>query len=198
MQTNAPATGEWVDQYNRAIAFGQIGGATGAPLPTHASTHASNGSDPITPASIGAVTLVTNDILTAPRQVILRADGVNLLAAVGTRTLLYTVPAGFTYTTSSIKAIITSTNQSVAFTTAPEFAVTNGSLQDTSNDLVFSSNRVHAVGDVLFQVGSYGTTSLRKAATDTVGLSVTTPARAGGTQTAMLATFIILGELYPQ
>jgi hypothetical protein len=199
MQTNAPATGEWVDQYNRAIAFGQIGGATGAPLPTHASTHASDGADPITPASIGAVTLATNNILTAPRQAILRANNVDLLAAVGTRTLLYTVPAGFTYTTTSIKVIITSTNQSVAFTTAPEFAVTNGSLQDTANDLALSTARVHAVGDVILLVNGYGSASAsRKTATDTVGFSVVSPARVGGTQTVMLATVIILGELYPQ
>ena len=148
------------------------------------------------PSDIGAAAGVTNNILTTPSKTIFRADNVNILAAVGTRILLYTVPAGFTYTTTSMKAIITSTDQSVAFTTAPELAITNGSLQDTSNDLVFSSNRVHAVGDVIFQVGSFGTTSVRKTATDTVGLSVTNPARAGGTQTVMLATVIVEGELY--
>ena len=148
------------------------------------------------PSDIGAAAGVTNNILTTPSKTIFRADNVDILAAVGTRILLYTVPAGFTYTTTSIKAIITSTDQSVAFTTAPELAVTNGSLQDTSNDLVFSSNRVHTVGDVIFQVGSFGTTSLRKTATDTVGLSVTTPARVGGTQTILRATIIVEGELY--
>lgn len=55
MQTNAPAGSEFVDQYNRAVTFGQIGGANGAPLPSHASTHATGGSDAITPASIGAL-----------------------------------------------------------------------------------------------------------------------------------------------
>jgi hypothetical protein len=55
MQTNAPAGGEWVDQYNRAIAFGQINVDQLANLPAHASTHATGGSDAITPASIGAV-----------------------------------------------------------------------------------------------------------------------------------------------
>jgi hypothetical protein len=58
MQTNAPAGSEFVDQYNRAVSFGQIGGANGAPLPAHASTHATDGSDPVTPASIGTVSFL--------------------------------------------------------------------------------------------------------------------------------------------
>ena len=149
------------------------------------------------PSDIGAAAGVTNNILTTPSKAIFRADNVDLLAAVGTRTLLYTVPAGFTFTTTSIKAIITSTDQSVAFTTAPEFSVTNGSLQDTANDLAFSSTRVYAVGDVVLQVSSYGGASTaRRIVTDTVGFSVANPARAGGTQTVMLATVIVEGELY--
>jgi hypothetical protein len=149
------------------------------------------------PSDIGAAAGVTNDILTTPSKAIFRADNVDLLAAVGTRTILYTVPAGFSFTTTSIKAIITSTNQSVAFITPPEFSVTNGSLQDTANDLALSSTRVHAVGDVTLHVSSYGgASSTRKTATDTVGFSVVSPARAGGTQTVMLATVIVEGELY--
>ena len=197
MQTNAPAGSEFVDQYNRAVAFGQIGGVNGAPLPAHASTHATGGSDPVTPDSIGAVTLATNNISTVPRKAIFRADGVNLLAAVTTRTVVYTVPAGFSFTPTSMKLVITSTDQSVAFTTAPEFVVTNGSLQDTCNDLVLSTSRVHAVGDVILSGGSFGAgTTGRKVATDTVGISITTPARAGGTQSVMVGTFFIEGELY--
>lgn len=197
MQTNAPAGLEFVDQYNRAVAFGQIGGVNGAPLPAHASTHATGGSDIVTPDSIGAVTLVTNNISTVPRKATFRVDGVNLLAAVTTRTVLYTVPAGFSFATTSIKLIITSTDQSVPFTTPPEFVVTNGSLLETCNDLALSSTRVHAVGDVILSGGSFGAGSTaRKVATDTVGLSVTTPARAGGTQSVMLGTFFVEGELY--
>jgi hypothetical protein len=197
MQTNAPAGSEFVDQYNRAVAFGQIGGVNGAPLPAHASTHATGGSDPVTPASIGAVTLATNNISTVPRKAIFRVDGVNLLAALNTRTILYTVPAGFVFTTTSMKLIITSTDQSVAFTTAPEFVVTNGSLQETCNDLVLSTSRVHAVDDIILSGGSFGAGNTgRKTATDTVGISVTAPARAGGTQTIMLGTFFVEGELY--
>ena len=149
------------------------------------------------PSDIGAAAGVTNDILTTPRKAMLRADNVDLLAAVGTRTLLYTVPAGFSFTTSSIKVIITSTDQSVAFTTAPEFVVTNGSIQDTCNDLALSTARVHVVGDVILLVNGYGSASAsRKTATDTVGFSVVSPARVGGTQTVMLATIIVEGELY--
>jgi hypothetical protein len=58
MQTNAPAGGEWVDQYNRAITFGQINVDQLANLPAHASTHATGGSDAITPASIGSVSFL--------------------------------------------------------------------------------------------------------------------------------------------
>jgi hypothetical protein len=148
------------------------------------------------PSDIGAAAGVTNNILTTPSKAIFRADNVDLLAAVGTRTLLYTVPAGFTFITTYSKVIITSTDQSVAFTTPPEFSVTNGSLQDTANDLILSSNRVHAVGDAILQSGSYGTTGLRKTATDTVGFSVANPARAGGTQTILRATVIVEGDLY--
>jgi hypothetical protein len=149
------------------------------------------------PSDIGAAAGVTNNILTTPSKAIFRADNVDLLAAVGTRTLLYTVPAGFTFTTTSIKVIITSSDQSVAFTTAPEYSVTNGSLQDTTNDLVLSIARVHAVGDVILLAGNYGAASAgRKTATDTVGFSIVSPARVGGTQTVLLATVIVEGELY--
>lgn len=58
MQTNAPAGSEWVDQYNRAITFGQINVDQLANLPAHASTHATGGSDAITPASIGSVSFL--------------------------------------------------------------------------------------------------------------------------------------------
>lgn len=53
MQTNAPATGEWVDQFNRAVTFRQID-IDQAALPAHASTHAVGGSDSVSAASIGA------------------------------------------------------------------------------------------------------------------------------------------------
>lgn len=52
-QTNAPAGSEWVDQFNRAVQFGQIN-VDPLGLPKHASTHATGGSDAVSPASIGA------------------------------------------------------------------------------------------------------------------------------------------------
>jgi hypothetical protein len=197
MQTNAPAGGEWVDQYNRAIAFGQINVDQLVNLPAHASTHATGGSDPVTPASIGAVSLVTNNVNIVPKSAYFRADGVNLLAAVTSNTVLFPVPAGFFFTASSVKVIITSTNQSVAFTTAPEFEVTNGSGIKLCNALALSATRVHAVGDVIMAGGSFGGGSTaRKIATDTVDFTVVNPARAGGTQTIMLGSVFIQGELY--
>jgi hypothetical protein len=53
-QTPSPARSDFVDQYNRAIQFGQI--YAGA-LPAHAVNHMIGGSDLITPAGIGAVDL---------------------------------------------------------------------------------------------------------------------------------------------
>jgi hypothetical protein len=50
MQTNAPAGGDFVDQFNRAVVFEQID-ITLASLPKHASTHASGGSDPVSISS---------------------------------------------------------------------------------------------------------------------------------------------------
>lgn len=197
MQTNAPAGSEFVDQYNRAVAFGQIGGVNGAPLPAHASTHATGGSDPVTPASIGAVSLVTNNAAIVPRSVHLRVDGVDLLAADNTNTLLYTVPAGFTFTATSVKVIITSSNQSVGFSTAPEFEVQNGSGIKTCNVLALAvATRLFATGDVIMSGGSFGGGSTnRRISTDTVNFKVTTAA-AGGTQTTMLASVFVQGELY--
>lgn len=198
MQTNAPAGSEFVDQYNRAVAFGQIGGANGAPLPDHASTHATGGSDPVTPASIGAVSLVTNNTVTVPKSAIFRIDGVNLLATpVGSRTVFYTVPAGLKFSVSSFKFIITNTNQSVAFTTAPTFGITNTGLVKVVNDLVLSNQRVIVNGDVFNSSGSFGSGSTQRViSTDTLGLSVVSPVLAGGTQSIMEATVFVFGELY--
>ena len=53
-QTNAPAGSEWVDQFNRAVQYGQIN-VDPLGLPKHASTHAIGGSDPISALSIGAL-----------------------------------------------------------------------------------------------------------------------------------------------
>lgn len=197
MQTNAPAGGEWVDQYNRAIAFGQINVDQLANLPKHASTHATGGSDVITPASIGAVSLVTNTPATVPQSVSLRVDGVNLLAALNTNTLLYTVPVGFTFTATAVKVIITSSNQSVGFSTAPEFEVQNGSGIKTCNVLALSvAPRLFAVGDVVMAGGSFGGgNTSRRISTDTVNFKVVTAA-AGGTASTMLASVFVQGELY--
>jgi len=127
---------------------------------------------------------------------LIKLDNFNLLAATGTRVVAYTVPAGARFSTSSIKAIITSTDQSVAFTTAPSISITNGSGTKTGNDLTLSINYVNAVGNVINTSGSYGGgNAQRNVATDTVGVEIVTPGRAGGTQTSMLATIIITGEL---
>ena len=149
------------------------------------------------PSDIGAAAGVTNNILTTPSKVMIRVDGLNLLAAVNANTLLYTVPAGFSFTAASMKLIITSSDQSVGFSTAPEFEIQNGSGIKTCNVLSFSvAPRLFAVNDVIMSGGSFGGGSTsRKTSTDTVNFKVVTAA-AGGTQTTMLATLIVEGELY--
>jgi hypothetical protein len=196
MQTNAPASSEWVDQYNRAFQYGQVTIDQSASLPAHASTHASGGSDPVTPVSIGAMPLVSNNNAIAPARIVLRVDNVDLLAANGTRTSIYTVPAGSKFLVSSLKIVLTSTNQSVQFTTAPSFCVTNTATAKGLNDLALRNNGTLAAGDLFTSGGDFGSGNSRRVSiADTVGFQVTA-ALSGGTQSIMLATVIITGELY--
>jgi hypothetical protein len=150
------------------------------------------------PSDIGAVAGVTNNILTTPLKVMIRVDGINLLAAVSTNTLLYTVPAGFSFTAAYMKLIITSSDQTTTgFSTAPEFEIQNGSGIKACNVLSLSvAPRLFATGDVIMSGGSFGGGgTARRASTDTVSFKVNTAA-VGGNQTVMLATLIVEGELY--
>lgn len=148
------------------------------------------------PSDIGAAAGTSNDNLIAPTRVVLRVDNVDLLAPLNTRTSIYTVPTGSTFLTSSLKVIITNTNQSAQFTTAPTFSVTNSSLIRGLNDLALRNNGTLANGDLFTSGGDFGSGNARRVSiTDTVGFQVT-GASAGGTQPIMLATVIITGELY--
>lgn len=126
-----------------------------------------------------------------------KIDGVNMLASVGTRTLAYTVPAGLKFTASGLKMIMTSTDQSAAFTTAPSIALNNNAGNKLINDLTLSVSYVHAAGNILNQSGGYGGGGAsRTFSTDTVNVEIVGPALVGGTQTTMVASIIIMGELF--
>jgi hypothetical protein len=125
----------------------------------------------------------------------LRVDNVNLLAAVNTATTLYTVPSGLKLTPSNFKIIITNTNQSVVFGTAPIFWVTNNAGVRCMNELALTTGRTIVNGDVFASAGSFGAATQRVLCTDTLSLRVHT-ASSGGTQSSMLATVIVTGELY--
>ena len=126
-----------------------------------------------------------------------KIDGVNMLAPVGTRVVAYNVPAGLKFTASGLKMIVTSTDQSVAFTTAPSIALNNSAGAKLINDLTLSTSYIHAAGNILNQSGGYGGGGANRSfAADTVGVEIVNPALVGGTQTTMVASIIIMGELF--
>lgn len=129
-----------------------------------------------------------------------KADGINLLAATGTRQLLYTVPVGMKFTASGYKLIITATDQSAAFTTGPSIALDNttgGSQNKLINDLVLTNQYVYAVGNIINQSGGYGGGGAKRvASSDSIYATIVTPDRAGGTVTNMVASVIVIGELF--
>lgn len=53
-QTNAPASSDFVDQWNRAVLFGQIQVAGLTSVPPHKTSHSIGGTDVLTPSDIGA------------------------------------------------------------------------------------------------------------------------------------------------
>lgn len=128
---------------------------------------------------------------------LIKIDGVNLLAPVGTRTVAYNVPPGLKFTASGLKMIVTSTDQSAAFTTAPSISLNNSAANKLINDLTLSTSYVHSNGNILNQSGGYGGGgAFRTFSSDTVGVEIVNPAFAGGTQTTMIASIIIMGELF--
>jgi len=129
-----------------------------------------------------------------------RADGIDLLAAVNTRTFVANVPAGMKFSASGFKLIITSTDQSVAFTAGPSIALTNlagGSNNKLINDVTLSTNYAYAAGNIVNQSGGYGGGGAKRTfSTDSIYVEIVTPDRSGGTVTTMIASIIVMGELF--
>jgi hypothetical protein len=93
--------------------------------------------------------------------------------------------------------IVTSTDQSAAFATAPSIALNNSAGTKLINDLALSTSYTHAAGNILNQSGGYGGGGANRSfSTDTVGIEIVNPAFVGGTQTTMIASIIIMGELF--
>jgi len=134
--------------------------------------------------------------------VFLTVSNINLVAATGTRTAVYNVPAGMIFTASAIKVIITSSNQTSNFTTGPNIGITRNDGSKLFNDIVLSNSATYGayiVGDVASSAGNIGTSNAHRTySTDTVGISIVTPAYSGGTFSGvpnLVATAIIIGEL---
>jgi len=126
---------------------------------------------------------------------------VNLLASVGTRTVVFDVPPGMIFTGTTMKLLITSSNQTGVFTTGPSIALTRGDGNKIINDVTLSNlvgYGAYVVGDVASSVNSVGVSNAhRNYSTDNVGVSIGTGAYAGGTFSGvptLVATVLISGE----
>jgi hypothetical protein len=126
---------------------------------------------------------------------------VNLLASVGTRTVIFNVPPGMIFTGTTMKLLITSSNQTGVFTTGPNIALTRGDGNKIINDVTLSNTvgyGAYVVGDVASSVNSVGIANAhRHYSTDNVGVSIVTAAYAGGTFSGvptLVATVLISGE----
>lgn len=134
--------------------------------------------------------------------VYLTVANINLLAAVGTRTAIYSVPAGMVFTGTTMKLIITSSNQTGVFTTGPSLALTRSDTNKMINDVTLSNLAgygAYAVGDIASSVNSVGVSNAHRTySADTVGISIAAGAYSGGTFSGapnLVATAIVTGEL---
>jgi hypothetical protein len=148
-------------------------------------------------SALSAVYHIGNPPGTIP--VFLTIRNINALASTGTRTVGYNVPTGKRFLANSYSFVVTNTDQSSAFAVAPSIAITNGSTNKLSNDLTFSSGLTapsYGIGNISSSGGSFGSgNTLRYTSTDTVGVSIVTPAYGGGTQTVFTGDVVIVGSL---
>jgi len=148
-------------------------------------------------SALSAVYHIGNPPGTIP--VFLTIRNINALASTGTRTVGYNVPTGKRFLTNSYSFVVTNTDQSSAFAVAPSIAITNGSTNKLANDLTFSSGLTapsYGIGNISSSGGSFGSgNTLRHTSTDTVGVSIVTPAYGGGTQTVFTGDVVIVGSL---
>lgn len=180
MQTNAPAGGEWVDQFNRAVAYGQInidqaglpahasthavGGSDpvspasiGAASTSHASTHATGGSDSITPASIGAITAFSSNTSGLQRVQMWSSEFDLRQAADTLLATLFTVPSSFRFLADNISLLITAVTQTgtMSGATQPGIRAVTGSGAPTSANHLTNSIELSDGLQAVQVVGKY-------------------------------------------
>ena len=190
MQTNAPAGGEWVDQFNRAVAYDQVSASSLGAVPA---------SVIINPQSQSQVFVSSSTPL-------------NLLGAVGTKVDLYTIPAGYRFFSDQFAITFTSVTQSgvMSGVTQPAVRIVKNNSNATANQI---SNEIDLsdAGQVVQLVNKYwrtggavgGTASTTGKATATGGevLSayITTAISAAGTNkyTVLTAKCFLAGWLIP-
>jgi hypothetical protein len=210
MQTNAPAGGEWVDQYNRAVTFGQIDVDQLANLPAHASTHATGGSDSVSPASIGAASTThasTHSIsgtdplsqFAVNSTIFYKTNSFNLLASLSTTADFFTVPAGYRFVVGDLTLLITAStvNGGGTVITAPSFRVIGSSAGNLNNSLTLRTT-TYNLNDVDKQV-TFTATNTSAPAGDVVRLNVATAIVQGATPrySTLTGTFVLTGYMIP-
>jgi hypothetical protein len=155
METNAPAGSEWVDQFNRAVAFQQIN-IDQAGLPAHASTHAVGGSDPVSATSIGAITAFSSNTSGLQRVQMLSSE-FDLRQTVDTvLATLFTVPVGFRFLADNISLLITAVTQSgvMSGATQPGIRGVIGAVSSAANQLT-NSIELSDASQIVQTVGKY-------------------------------------------
>jgi hypothetical protein len=206
----SPANSEFVDQFNRASAFGQIN-VDPAGVPAHASTHAVGGSDRVSPASIGAAStthaathalggsdpLATSTIFSLNYY---KIDNFNMLGALNANATFLTVPTGYKFVGNDLSFLITAStvNGAGTVTTAPSFRIIRGSDSAGVNNSLSLRTSTYNVNDTDKQ-SAFTSVNSAVVAGDTVKVNISTAIVQGATPrySILTGTFIATGYLIP-
>ena len=163
MQTNAPAGGEWVDQFNGAVAYGQVSAL-----------------------SLGAVpaSIIINPQLQS-QVFVSSTTPLNLLGAVGTKVDLYTIPAGYRFFSDQFAITFTSVTQTGTMlgVTQPAVRVIKNNSNAAANQI---SNEIDLAdaGQVVQLLNKYWRTG------GAVGGTASTTGKATATEGEVLSAYI--------
>lgn len=163
MQTNAPAGGEWVDQFNRAVVYGQVSAS-----------------------SLGAIPASSIINPQAQTQVFVSSTtDLNLLGAVGTKVDLYTIPAGYRFFSDQFAITFTSVTQTgtMSGATQPSLRIVKNNNNATANQISNEINLSDAVQAVQ-QLNKYWRTG------GAVGGTASTTGKATATAGEILSAYI--------
>lgn len=188
MQTNAPAGSDWVDQYNRAIAYGQVD-------PT---------SNLIRGFPSNTTNLLTVQVL-AP-EFDLRQASDTLLAT------LFTVPSGYIFLADNLSLLLTAVTQTgvMSGATQPGIRAVTGSAAPTAANHLTNGIELGDAGQVVQVAGKYwrptsvvgssgsATGKVTAVANDVVSIKITTSFVAGTNgYTVLKGKALLAGWLIP-